>query len=167
MIKSMEGMDKLDGKVSILVDGSGSMSEKLSGKSEMTRFDAACALAILVRELCDDVEIFRFNDTSNLVPGWHGFALRDALGTSNGSTNMWGAVKDALANGERNLMIVITDEQTQDNRSVAFSESSLLVVINVAGNQNGVGYGKNILHINGWSENVVQYLREYLGAKLS
>jgi 60 kDa SS-A/Ro ribonucleoprotein len=32
----------------------------LSAQSEMTRAEAACGLAILAREVCDEVEIFTF-----------------------------------------------------------------------------------------------------------
>ena len=165
MLKSMEGMEKIPGRVTILVDGSGSMADKLSSKSEMTRFDVACGLAILARELCSDVEVFRFNNTSELVPARRGFALRDALGTASGGTQMWTAIRAAgggLSSGRRNLMIVVTDEQTQDSGMVKDANSDLLAIVNVAANENGVGYGHGSIHINGWSENVVTYLREYL-----
>lgn len=165
MLKSMDGMDKIPGRVTILVDGSGSMADPLSAKSDMKRFDVACGLAILARELCSDVEVFRFNNTAELVPARRGFALRDALGLANGGTQMWSAIRTAgggLSSGKRDLMIVITDEQTQDQGTVSDANAGLLVIVNVAANEHGVGYGKGSVHINGWSENVIQYLRGYL-----
>jgi len=164
MLKCMEGMDKVAGKVVILVDGSVSMDAKISAKSEMTRFDAACGIAILARELCEDVTIYRFNDSAKLVPARRGFALRDALGSANGGTEMWNAIRTAKAQGHSRLMIVITDEQTSDNGGVSEADSDLLVIVNVASNQNGVGYGKGSVHISGWSENVIAYLRELMNA---
>jgi hypothetical protein len=164
MLKCMEGMDKIIGKVVILVDGSGSMDVKVSAKSEMTRFDAACGLSILARELCEDVTIYRFNDSAKLVPARRGFALRDALGSANGGTEMWNAIRTAKAQGHSRLMIVITDEQTSDNGGVSEADSDLLAIVNVAANQNGVGYGNGSVHISGWSENVIAYLRELVNA---
>jgi hypothetical protein len=63
-------------------------------------------------------------------------------------------------------MVVITDEQTEDSGSFHDSNADLLVIINVASNQNGVGYGKGVLHIDGWSDNVIAYLREYIKTNL-
>jgi len=60
------------------------------------------------------------------------------------------------------VKIVITDEETRDNGSYADANADLLVIINVASTSNGVGYGNKVLHINGWSENVVSFLQEYL-----
>jgi len=162
MLKCMEGMDKISGKVVILVDGSVSMGAKISAKSEMARFDAACGLAILARELCEDVTIYRFNDSAKLVPARRGFALRDALGSASGGTEMWNAIRTAKAQGHSRLMIVITDEQTSDNGGVSESDSDLLAIVNVSANQNGVGYGKGSIHINGWSDNVISYLKRYI-----
>lgn len=162
MLKCMDGMDKIDGKVSILVDGSGSMSEKLSAKSEMTRFDAACGLAILAREICKDVEVFRFNSVAQMVPARRGFALRDSLGNANGGTQMWSAIRTAGSLSHRRLMIVITDEETTDNGTPSDANADLLAIVNVSHGHNGVGYGKGSIHINGWSENVIAYLQKYL-----
>jgi hypothetical protein len=61
-------------------------------------------------------------------------------------------------------MVVITDEQTQDLGRYADADSDLLVIINVASNQNGVGYEKGVVHINGWSDQTIDWLREYLKA---
>lgn len=168
MLKSMNGMDKISGKVTILVDVSGSMNDPLSARSEVKRVDVAAGLAILARELCDDVGVYRFNDRVELVPARRGFALRDAIGGANGSTYMWGAVKAVAQHvGPQRLMIVITDEQTADNGSAKDANAELLAIVNIASNERGVGYGTKSVHINGWSENVIQYLREYLGANLS
>lgn len=168
MLKSMDGMEKIAGKVTILVDVSGSMNDPLSAKSEVKRVDVAAGLAILARELCDDVEIYRFNDRVELIPARRGFALRDAIGGANGSTYMWGAIKTVAEHvGNQRLMIVITDEQTSDNGSPKDSNADFLAVVNIASNERGVGYGAGSIHVNGWSENVIAYLREYMNAKMS
>ena len=65
---------------------------------------------------------------------------------------MWRAIRDTPS---CKVKIVITDEETRDNGSYADANADLLVIINVASTSNGVGYGNKVLHINGWSENVV------------
>src|SRR6185295_15781789 len=79
MFRSLEGHAKLEGATRILVDVSGSMDHPMSARSEMTRIDAACGLAVLAREICDDVEIFTFSNEVKKVPPRRGFALRDAI----------------------------------------------------------------------------------------
>ena len=54
-------------------------------------------------------------------------------------------------------IIVITDEQTADGIVAPHGKG---YVINVASYQNGVGYGK-WTHIDGWSEAVIDYIKEY------
>ena len=55
------------------------MFSPLSAQSEMTRAEAACGLAILAREVCDEVEIFTFSTEVVQLPPRRGFALRDAI----------------------------------------------------------------------------------------
>jgi hypothetical protein len=101
------------------------------------------------------------------MPPRRGFALRDAIRKElGGGTQMWGAVKTAGKKRHNDIMIVITDEQTEDQGGFHDANADLLVVVNVASNQNGVGYGKGVLHIDGWSDNVLTYLREYVKANL-
>jgi hypothetical protein len=65
---SMKGMEKMLGRTIVLVDVSGSMSEKLSAKSDLSRLDAACALSVLVRGVCDDARVFAFSTSIREVP---------------------------------------------------------------------------------------------------
>lgn len=161
MLKCLEGREKLNLKVKLLVDVSGSMSDPISGKSESSRLDVASGLAILLREVCTDIQIYTFNDSAKLVPSRRGFALRDAIGTARGGTQMWNSIR-SVSKDPCDLMIVITDEQTTDCGTTSESNSKLLTIINVASYRNGVGYGKGSLHIDGWSENVVDYLISYV-----
>ncbi len=68
MFRSIEGHAKLSGKTRLLVDVSGSMDSPLSGRSEMRRLEAACGLAVLAREISDDVEIYTFSNAVKKVP---------------------------------------------------------------------------------------------------
>jgi 60 kDa SS-A/Ro ribonucleoprotein len=90
------------------------------------------------------------------VPSRRGFALRDAIDTSqpHSATYLGQAVQDV--SGKYDRLIVITDEQAHDSVPAPKGKG---YVINVASYKNGVGYGK-WTHIDGWSESVVEYIRE-------
>jgi 60 kDa SS-A/Ro ribonucleoprotein len=155
MLRACEGREKIAGHTIVLLDVSGSMSSQVSGKSDITRLDAACGVAILLRELCEQVSIFTFSDQVKQVPPRHGFALRDAIGGPRGGTRLRAAV-DSLAAIPRQRIVVLTDEQSADGIS---APGGLGYVINVAANQNGVGYGP-WTHIDGWSEACIDFIQE-------
>ena len=160
MLLAAKQLQRLQGKVLLLIDVSGSMAWGLAGKSAMNRMDVACALAVLVREI-SDCEIFTFSDQLVQVAPRRGFALRDAIVQSqrHGGTYLGKAVS-ALGQFPHDLMIVFTDEQSHD---IVPNPANKGYMINVASNQNGVGYGK-WTHIDGWSESVIDYIREVEGA---
>jgi hypothetical protein len=155
MFSSVENVGKLAGKTVLLVDVSGSMDASLSARSEMQRTDAAFGLVILLREICEDVAVYSFSNVTKRVPSRRGFALRDAINTSQAhqGTYLGQAVRDVDDKYDR--LIVITDEQAHDSVPVPNGRG---YVINVASYKNGVGYGK-WTHIDGWSESVVEYIR--------
>lgn len=159
MYRGVEGQEKLKGRTVLVLDVSSSMGQKLSEKSEMDRLDAACGLAILCRELCEDVRIFTFTTDCKEAPARRGFALRDAVRASQNMayTYLGKAMRfvDTKVDSYDRL-ICLTDEQSHDNVP---NPKGRGYVINVASNKNGVGYGK-WLHIDGWSEAVVDYIRE-------
>lgn len=159
MIKCMDGQEKITGSTAILVDISGSMNTALSTKSDTTRMDAAFGVAILAREICEHVRIFTFsNDLIEVAPR-RGFALRDAMKTSQPHNGTFLALAlQALHNiANYSRIIIITDEQSADGIVAPEGKG---YVINVANNRNGIGYGK-WLHIDGWSEAVIDYIRAY------
>ncbi len=155
MYRSIAGRDKLAGRTVLLVDTSGSMDAPLARRSEMLRMDAACGLAVLLREVCDAVEVYSFSDKLVRVPSRRGFALRDAIVSSqpHGGTQLGYALTSLRAAYDR--LIVITDEQSHDRIPAPKGRG---YVVNVASARNGVGYGP-WTHIDGWSEAVVDYIR--------
>ncbi len=159
MLKCLEGREKLPGKTVLLVDVSGSMTVEISQKSDLKRYDAANGLAILARELCEQVAIYTFSDDIVRIPDRHGFALRDAIVNSQtpGWTNLGGAVKYINENEKYDRLVVLTDEQSHD---AVPNPKGIGYVINVASYQNGIGYGA-WTHIDGWSEAVVDYIYAY------
>ena len=157
MLKSLASADKLPGKTIALVDVSGSMTAPLSRRSEMQRTDAAYGLAVLLREVGREVAVFSFSDSLVEVPARRGFALRDAIDTSqrHNGTYLGKAVEELNRREKYDRLIVVTDEQAHDTVPAPHGKG---YVINVASYKNGVGYGK-WTHIDGWSESVIEYIR--------
>ncbi|HTV16721.1 MAG TPA: TROVE domain-containing protein [Acidobacteriaceae bacterium] len=156
MFRSVAGREKLPGRTVLLVDVSGSMVAQLSRRSEMLRTDAAYGLAVLLREIAETVSVYTFSDKLARAPARRGFALRDALDQSqpHSGTLLGEALNRIDETYDR--LIVITDEQTHDRVPAPRGRG---YVINVASYRNGVGYGP-WTHIDGWSETVVEYIRE-------
>lgn len=156
MLKNLEKHEKLSGKTIILVDISVSMHGKVSSKSDISRLDAACGVAMLLREICDTVEVHSFSYETKLVPSRRGFALAEAISKSqkHQGTLLGQAVKNMNVK-KADRLIVITDEQSADR--VPDPKFNKAYMINVAAYKNGVGYGK-WTHVDGWSESIVDYI---------
>jgi hypothetical protein len=158
MFRSLEGQAKLPGKTVLLVDVSGSMDAPLSRRSEMRRNDAAYGLAVLLREIAEEVSVYSFSDSLVRVPSRQGFALRDAINSSQRHNGTFlGKALNGIneKEGRYDRLIVITDEQSHDTVP---DPKALGYMINVASYQNGVGYGR-WTHIDGWSDSVIEYIR--------
>jgi 60 kDa SS-A/Ro ribonucleoprotein len=154
MLKSLKGYVRLPGRTRLLIDVSGSMFAPLSAQSEMTRAEAACGLAILAREVCDEVEIFTFSQDVVKAPPRRGFALRDAIVGSqpHGSTFLGKAVTEIDRKGDR--LIVFTDEQSHDKVPEPAGRGTM---VNVASYQHGVGHGA-WTRVSGFSEAVIAWI---------
>ncbi|HPE49351.1 MAG TPA: TROVE domain-containing protein [Hyphomonas sp.] len=154
MFRSIEGHARLKGKTTLLVDVSGSMDSPMSYRSEMSRLDAAVGLAVLAREICEEVEIYTFSETTVKVPARRGFALRDAIVSSQAhwSTRLGEAIDKVDRKGRR--LIVFTDEQSHDRVN---APKGLGYMVNVASYQNGVGQG-DWQRIDGFSEKILDWI---------
>jgi len=154
MLKSLKGHVRLPGRTRLLIDVSGSMFTRLSGQSEMMRAEAACGLAILAREVCDEVEIFTFSQDVKQVPPRRGFALRDAIVNSqpHGSTFLGKAVAQIDRKGDR--LVVFTDEQSHDAVPEPRGRGT---IVNVASYQHGVGHDA-WTRVHGFSEAVIAWI---------
>jgi 60 kDa SS-A/Ro ribonucleoprotein len=154
MLKSIKDHVRLKGHTRLLIDVSGSMDHPLSAQSEMTRMEAACGLAILAREVSDEVEIFTFSNEVVKVPPRRGFALRDAIVNSqpHGGTLLDKAVTEIDRKGTR--LIVFTDEQAHDKVP---APKGLGTMVNVAAYLHGVGT-RDWRRVDGFSEAVIAWI---------
>jgi len=161
MEKSILSQVKLAGRTALLVDTSGSMKDPLSDKSELMRYEAAFGLAMVLRWVCDDVDIYSFGNRGELLllPPRKGFALRDALAGAvfGGGTDIAYAVS-AAEKKDYDRLIVFTDEQSRT--SVPNARTPLAYMVNVASAEHGVGPRGTWNHISGFSEGILSYIRE-------
>ena len=170
---------KLNGKTIIIVDISGSMAATMSDKSEMSRQDAANALAILLRGACNDVMVYATagNDgrrvhATGLVPARKGMALASAITAMNRTLGGGGIflnqVMDYVYKQEKNAhrIIVITDEQdcsagANDAPSKANAFGTINYMINLNGYKHGISYNEKWTHIDGMSGHIVNFIHEF------
>jgi 60 kDa SS-A/Ro ribonucleoprotein len=165
LCSSIAGMRPFVGRTAVLVDVSGSMDVRLSKRSDLSRKDAAAALAAI---LPGDVRMFSFADKVVEIPPRRGMAGIDAICNSqSGGTRLFEAIEKVNRRGIRyDRLIVITDEQAFPNGDAGQANSpcpaprGLGYMINVASYRNGVGYGA-WCHIDGFSEQVLRFIAEH------
>ncbi len=147
---------ELAGDTIVLVDVSGSMNDKLSSKSDMTRMDAAATLASIIH---GNVRTFSFSQYVKEVPARRGMAGVDAIRRSQGhmGTYLGKAVKE-INQIPHDRLIVVTDEQSAD--VVPEAKARHAYMINVAAYEHAIGYG-DWTRISGFSENVLNWIHTH------
>lgn len=155
LIAAIKDLPPFSGRTVVVCDCSGSMDSRVSAKSEVSRLDAAAALAGCIN---GDVRMIAYSDWAKEVPARPGLACADVLkhAGSHGGTDTHRAVLLANQLGYDRI-ILITDEQSATLLPDPLSK--LAYCINVASYQNGIGYGK-WTHIDGFSEAVIRYMHE-------
>jgi 60 kDa SS-A/Ro ribonucleoprotein len=161
MLKGIAGLEALPGVTGLLVDVSGSMDSPIAKKGETKRMDAAAGLAILLREKAEEFLAATFSDSCVTVAPQRGFALRDAIVSSQAHSGTYlkralTALKSSPEWQDVTRLIVITDEQSHDGVLPAWTKQAY--VINVFPYQHGVSYGNGWTHVDGWSERVIDYI---------
>jgi 60 kDa SS-A/Ro ribonucleoprotein len=145
--------DDWPGLTAVLIDVSGSMEAKLSGKGEMTRLDAAAALGVMVP---GGKEVFTFSNYLVKVDS-DSVSIDGIKSSQSHSGTRLGLAVQAIVNSiTYDRLIVITDEQSHDE-----VPDTRGYMINVASARNGVGYGEGWVHIDGFSENVLRWIEDH------
>lgn len=159
MLRAAEGFDKLPGRTALLVDTSGSMTWK-ADKNGLTMLDKACGLAILARELCEDIDVWVFSTAIDRLPARRGFALADGIRKweyTGGGTYLGKAVEYVQQQKQPvERLIVITDEQSHDRVPQLSKRRSY--IMNVASYNKAVDFG-GWTTIHGFSEACLQWIR--------
>lgn len=180
LLSSFKNVPKIKGRTVLIVDVSGSMRSTLSDKSNVTRLDTAKALAVLAKDMFEDLEIYatagsdskRIHATE-VVRSDRGFAVYDAISEAYDQLGRGGiflkqvmdytSAIESKNSSTVERVIVLTDEQdcdTKCNPATANAFGQKNYIINMASHSNGIAYGK-FTHITGWSESVFDFIRAY------
>lgn len=178
MLRGMSQMPRLPGRTLLVVDVSGSMyGGPVSQNSDLNRAYAACALAALVRGVCEEPIIYatagndhtRVHQTAQ-VPAREGMALVDAIYSMcrplGGGGIFLTPVCRWLRERESDIdrMIVITDEQdcALDERDSPLHAEPLgrrNYMLNVSSYDRTIAAHGRWLKVTGFSEAVIDYIR--------
>ena len=112
MLRCLNRHDTLMGKTVIVVDNSGSMhGTRISRRSDLDRADAAGAVAVLIREVCEDCAVIGYGTLAEVVPAhFHGLSLIDAIRRGPGGGTDTGKALELANSLGYDRIIVITDE---------------------------------------------------------
>lgn len=136
----LRSVPEFPGRTLILIDTSGSMNNRMSGKSELKRWDAAAIFGLAVAARCEDATVVSFSDTNKVFPKVKGESLLKGIDRfmrgfcigSGTSTHL--AVTRHYSGHDR--LIVLTDEQADANHAGVFSSvppNKMVITFNLAG----------------------------------
>lgn len=150
---------KLAGSTALVIDVSGSMDAPISGKSQMSRLEAAAALGILLAAICDRFRLFTFSERVVEVPALASLALVSNIYNSQGhsSTYLKRALEQVSKQTKVDRAIVITDEQSSDGILPAWTDKAYL--ISVASYKPALDTNQGWTRVSGWSERVIDWIR--------
>lgn len=156
---SMENLPVLDGKTVILVDVSGSMEDKISDKSDITRIDAAASLAAILKERTD-AQVFTFSyKVVHVSSKSKGLDLaQDIVDSQEHGGTALGEALETISSSECKRVIVLTDEQSEDSIIDCWAEKGYIV--NLCGYKPSVTYAGKWESISGWSDKIVNYIHD-------
>jgi 60 kDa SS-A/Ro ribonucleoprotein len=180
MFRAVATHEKLPGRTVLVVDTSGSMGQRIGGKSDMSRLDAACALAILAREICEEVVIYatagddsrRTHATAKLPPR-RGFALAEYIRKGEVTRKLGGGgifllqCMDFIAKAEKDnqvdRVIIMSDEQDTGGRGFEPGKAKRLTkdknyIFNIGSYVNGVNSAEWET-VTGFSEATIDYIQ--------
>jgi 60 kDa SS-A/Ro ribonucleoprotein len=157
--EAIKELSTFRGTTAVLVDVSASMDIALSAKSDLTRADAAAALASIIP--AEDLHVYSFSSKLVKLPPRKGMAGVDSIlkSQTHSSTELFAAIDYVNKSLKYDRIIVITDEQATSAYGRLPAPTAKGYMINVASNKNGVGYGPWI-NITGFSENIIRYIQE-------
>lgn len=182
MITSYSHLPKLPGRTLLILDASGSMDITVSSKSRITRYDAACAMAILAANQCEDFDLVitagkggAFQHSSEIIryPS-KGFNLIDQINAARKDVGCGGIFtrqclewcKEEFLTTEFDRIIVFSDSQDCDyfNKKAPKPFGKRNYICDISAEKRGVNYkGVWNAEISGFSENFLTFIAAYEG----
>jgi 60 kDa SS-A/Ro ribonucleoprotein len=183
MLQGLALAPKLPGHTVLVVDVSGSMGARLSGRSKLTRLDAGAALAVLGRELCESVTLYatagsdsQRKHRTECLPDVRGFALARAVteaARNLGSGGIFTRQCLEFLRGETpdapERIIVFSDSQDCDfaDKRVAKPFGKRNYIVDISAHTRGINYeGAWTAELSGWSEHFLSYIAAQEGLSL-
>ena len=177
MINSYTNLPKLKGKTLFIVDVSGSMGARMSEKSDFSRYDAACAMAMLAANQCEDYEIVCTAGNDYTHTGAHrnipypqkGFGIFEQIREANRNIGYGGIFtrqclewcNDKFKGQKFDRIIVFSDSQDCDfpERRTPKPFGTYNYICDVSAHTKGVNY-KGIwdAEISGFSEHFITFI---------
>ena len=177
MIKSYANLPKLTGRTLFIVDVSGSMNARMSAKSDFTRYDAACAMAMLAANQCEDYEIVctagndyrRVGAHEHITYPQKGFGIFNQIHDTNKRIDAGGIFtrqclewcKSQFKGKEFDRIIIFSDSQDCDypDKRVPKPFGTYNYICDVSANTKGVNYkGTWTAEISGFSEHFITFI---------
>lgn len=183
MLLSYSNLPKISGKTLFILDVSGSMCARISGRSNFSRIDVAAAMAMLASEQCEDFDLMltsgsdaRYTESHKFVKmPPRGFKFIDYVKKEFNSYSLGGGgifTRQALEAAASELgtdydrIIVFSDSQDCDygNRRIPKPFAKYNYICDVSSELYGVNYkGVWTAEISGWSEHFLSYIAAYEG----
>ena len=184
MITSYSHLPKLPGRTLLILDASGSMDITVSSKSRITRYAAACAMAILAANQCEDFDLVitagddgAFQHSSEIIkyPS-KGFNLIDQINAARKDVGCGGIFtrqcldwcKEEFPTIEFDRIIIFSDSQDCDylNKKAPKPFGKRNYICDISAEKKGVNYkGVWNAEISGFSENFLTFIAAYEGIK--
>ena len=177
MINSYANLPKLKGKTLFIVDVSGSMGARMSEKSDFTRYDAACAMAMLAANQCEDYEIVCTAGNDYAHTGAHehipypqkGFGIFEQIRETNKNIGRGGIFtrqclewcNDKFKGQKFDRIIVFSDSQDCDfpERRIPKPFGTYNYICDISAHTKGVNYkGAWDAEISGFSEHFITFI---------
>lgn len=178
MLQCAAEFPKLPGWTIFVVDVSGSMGAWLSARSRFTRLDAAAAMAILAREMCERVTVYATAGSDSArkhatrrIDAPRGFALAETISeaarTLGGGGIFTRQCLEAIRHNERgdapDRIVIFSDSQDCDHPTQRIPQPFgwRNYIVDVSSHTHGVNYeGAWTAEISGWSENFLRFIAE-------
>ena len=181
MITSWSNLPKVPGRTLFILDASGSMSARLSIRSELTRFDAAKAMAMLAANQCEDFELVvtagsdytRTHKSEVIKYPSKGFNLLKQIDEANYEVGNGGIfTRQCLEwareqfTGEFDRIIIFSDSQDCDypDKRIPKPFGKYNYICDISSELHGVNYrGIWDAEISGFSEHFLTFIAAYEG----
>ncbi len=180
MLRSLKDVEKLPGKSIVVIDVSGSMGSPISSRSEMSRLDAAAAMAMLAIEVCEEVEVYATGGddymqkhATKLLRPRHGFAMLSEIKAAKvGRGGIFtrqclNYIKDEYRGTPDRIMIFSDSQDCDRQNSIPHPFGKNNYIIDVSAHRHGINYrGAWTAEIGGWSEHFLTFIAALEGVNL-